>query len=198
MCARETQESDTTGGLSKPETKCVCSAKGGVAAALRADGGFCTIGGRASGSTYGAEVWGEVGASFGSSGDLCDTNWAGWLGVAICSREMEESDTTDGLSEPETECVCSAKDVALYVVRIGFATPVFFSGRSALRAAVWENFQARFGSSADLCTTSWAGWLGPTLCAREAEESTKKNVLSEPKTEHGYVCECVQILAVAV
>ncbi|CDJ36333.1 uncharacterized protein EMH_0016520 [Eimeria mitis] len=86
MCASETVESSTGNGLSKPETECVCSAEGGF-----------------------ATVWEGVGARFGSSGNLCDTNRAGWLGAAICARETEESETASGLNESETDYLCSAE-----------------------------------------------------------------------------------------
>ncbi|CDJ36411.1 uncharacterized protein EMH_0016540 [Eimeria mitis] len=50
-----------------------------------------------------------VGARLGSSGNLCDFNWAGWLVAAKCARVIKESERTNSLSERETDCLCIAK-----------------------------------------------------------------------------------------
>ncbi|CDJ35299.1 uncharacterized protein EMH_0072130 [Eimeria mitis] len=68
------------------------------------------IGGRASGCS----VWEGVGARFGSLWGLCDAKWAGWLGVTMRAREAAKSGRKNGLREPETECVCSAKVVVAH------------------------------------------------------------------------------------
>ena len=56
---------------------------------------------------YGAVVWKDVRARFASPGHLRNTIWAAQFGGGMCARAMRESGTTSGVSEPDTECVCS-------------------------------------------------------------------------------------------